>query len=426
MPGGYRIGPSTVTSGRALPTRVVLLLATAVFINYVDRGNLATASPLIKDELGLSNSEIGVLLSAFFWSYAPLQPIAGWLAQRFDVRHVLAGGLTVWAIATALTGLATSFATLFALRIMLGVGESVTYPCNSKLLAQRAPEHERGRANGLIAAGQALGPTFGTLGGGLAMASFGWRAAFIAFGLVSLVWLLPWFVVTRGGGVTAEVRQGTRPLPYLMILRKRALWGASLGQFCSTYAYYFVLTWLPLFLVKAHGFSVGEMAQIGAGIYAIHAASAALTGWASDRWIIAGSSPNRVRKTLLVAGLIGVAILMSACAGAGSTAVIVLLAATAALFGTQTPNLFAISQTLGGPRAAGQWMGVQNLIGNLSGVLAPLVTGFVVDRTGEFFWAFAIAAAVALIGSFAFGVLIPSIEPVIWPEPPTKQASATA
>lgn len=407
-----------------LPLRVVLLLAAAVFINYVDRGNLATASPLLKDELALSNSQIGVLLSAFFWSYAPLQPIAGWLAQRFDVRHVLAAGLTVWATATTLTGLAATFGTLLGLRIVLGIGESVAYPCICKLFAQRTPEHERGRANGLIAAGQALGPTFGTLVGGLVMARFGWRAAFVSFGLVSLVWLLPWILATRGGAATAGPGSGRRPMPYLIILKNRSLWGASIGQFCSTYAYYFVLSWLPIFLVKVHGFSVSEMAQIGAGVYAVHAASAAAMGWISDRWIISGASPNRVRKTLLVAGLIGVAILMMVCANAGSTLAIILLATTAALFGTQTPNLFAISQTLGGPRAAGQWMGVQNLIGNLSGVVAPVVTGFVVDRTGEFVWAFVIAAGVALLGSLAFGVWIPRIEPVVWPEYPTKSAPA--
>jgi len=399
-----------------LSIRVVLLLATAVFINYVDRGNLATASPLLKDELGLSNSEMGVLLSAFFWSYAPLQPVAGWLAQRFDVRHVLGAGLVVWATATVLTGLATTFTELLALRILLGVGESVAYPCNSKLLAQRAPEHERGRANGLVAAGQALGPTFGTLVGGLVMARFGWRSAFIAFGLISLIWLLPWVVVTRGGAATAGSGSTMRPLSYLTILKQRALWGSSLGSFCSFYAYYFVLAWLPLFLVKAHGFSVKEMAQIGAGVYAVHAASSAAVGWLSDRWIIAGASPNRVRKTLLVSGLVGVAVLMMACAQAGATLSIFLLASTAALFGTQTPNIFALSQTLGGPRAAGQWMGVQNMIGNLAGVVAPLLTGFVLDSTGEYFWAFAIAAGIALIGILAFGILIPKIEPVMWPE----------
>jgi MFS family permease len=171
---------SSVVEPQGVPLRIVLLLAVAVFINYVDRGNLATAGPLLKDELGLSNSQFGALGSAFFLSYAPLQLLAGWLAQRFDVRYVL----IIWASATALVGLVTSFAALLALRLLLGVGESVTYPCNSKLLAQRAPEHQRGRANGVIAGCQALGPTFGTLVGGLIMVSCGWRAAFVGVGFV--------------------------------------------------------------------------------------------------------------------------------------------------------------------------------------------------------------------------------------------------
>ena len=404
---------ASLAEPRGLPFRVVLLLAIAVFINYVDRGNLATAGPLLKDEFGLTNTQFGALGSAFFLAYAPLQLIAGWLAQRFDVRYVLAAGLLVWAIATALVGLATSFGMLIALRLLLGVGESVTYPSNSKLLAQRAPEHHRGRANGVISFFQALGPTFGTLVGGLIMVRFGWRAAFIALGLASLLWLLPWLIVTRGGAATFGGQHGA-PLPYLTLLKQRALWGSSLGQFCSTYSFYFVLTWLPLILVKAYGYSVTQMAQIGAGVYAVYAVSCALTGWASDRWIMSGASANRARKTLLVAGLIGVAILMMACAGAAPGTAVILLTATAALFGTQTPNIFAISQTLGGPRAAGQWMGFQNFVGNLAGVTAPYLTGCVVDYTGEYYWAFAIAAGVSLLGSLAFGVLIPRIEPVKW------------
>lgn len=396
-----------------VPVRIVALLAIAVFINYVDRGNLATAGPLLKDELHLSNAQFGVLGSAFFLSYAPLQLVAGWLAQRFDVRYVLAAGLVIWAIATSLVALATSFATLLALRLLLGVGESVTYPCNSKLLAQRAPEHQRGRANGVIAGCQALGPTFGTLVGGLVMASFGWRAAFMAFGLISLLWLLPWLLVTHGGTALAGAPQGA-PLPYLTLLQQRALWGASLGQFCSTYSFYFVLTWLPLILVKSYGYSVLEMTRIGAAVYALYALSSLLTGWASDRWILAGASANRVRKTLLVGGLIAIAILMMVCASAVSTAAVLLLAATAALFGTQTPNIFAISQTLGGPRGGGKWMGVQNFVGNLAGVVAPSVTGYVVDRSGGFYWAFVIAAGVTLLGCLAFGVLIPRIAPIAW------------
>jgi len=172
--------------------RIVVLLALAILINYVDRGNLAVAAPILTHELALTNSQFGVLLSAFFWTYAPAQILGGWLSDRFDTRVVLAGGLTLWSIATGLTGLAQGFTTLLLLRVLLGLGECVTFPSCVRLLAQHTPEHVRGSANGILAAGQALGPTLGTLLGGLLMARFGWRAVFIGSGVGSLLWLWPW------------------------------------------------------------------------------------------------------------------------------------------------------------------------------------------------------------------------------------------
>ena len=394
--------------------RVVLLLAAAVFINYFDRGTLSTASPLIQKELALSNSELGILFSAFFWTYAPLQPIAGWLAQRFDVRYVLGGGLAVWALATALTGLASSFAVLLALRVLLGIGESVAYPCNAKFLGQRVAAHERGRANGLIAVGQSLGPTCGTLIGGLVMAHYGWRPAFIVFGLLSLAWLIPWRAATRDG-ITAVTAAGANPLSYRLLLGERSLWGTSLGHFCGNYAYYFMLTWLPLYLVNAQGFRIDQMAVVTAAIYALQAISAPATGWICDRLILAGSSPNQVLKTAIIIGLVGVAASMALCAVAGHALTVALLLIAGVFFGVQSAPLGSITQTLGGPRAAGQWMGIQNLCANLAGVLAPLITGFIVHRSESFFWPFAIAAAVTLAGVLAYAVVIKRVEPIAWP-----------
>ncbi len=396
-----------------LSRRIVLLLAAAVFINYFDRGNLATASPMLKSELGLSNAQMGILFSAFFWSYAPLQPLAGWLAQRFDVRYVLGAGLAVWAMATALTGFAHSFTLLLALRVLLGIGESVSYPCNAKFLAQRAAVHERGRANGFIAVGQALGPTCGTLIGGLVMAQFGWRPAFIVFGVLSLAWLIPWHHATRDGA-TASSAAGKDAVPYGLLLRERSLWGTSLGHFCGNYAFYFMLTWLPLYLVKTQGFSLRQMAVIGAGVYAMGALSAPATGWICDRMILRGAAPNAVLKTAMNLGLCCVAASMALCAGAGAVLCVALLLTAGIFFGVQSAPLGAITQTLAGPRAAGKWMGVQNLCANMAGVLAPLITGQVVDRTGRFYFAFAIAAAVTLLGAAAYGFVIERVEPIHW------------
>src|SRR6185436_17886013 len=158
-----------------LPRGVIPVLGLAVILNYVDRANLATAAPLVQSELALSGAQIGLLLSSFFWVYAPAQVLAGWLVHRFDIRIVLAAGLTLWGLATAMTGAAVGFTSILVLRLILGLGESVMFPGYQLILARETTEQERGRANGFIGAGQGLGPMLGTLFGGLAMARFGWR-----------------------------------------------------------------------------------------------------------------------------------------------------------------------------------------------------------------------------------------------------------
>src|ERR1700687_3763263 len=170
---------------------VLVLLALSVFINYVDRGNLSIAAPMLKDELGISASQLGILLSALFWTYACLQPLAGWLVDRWNVNWVFAGGFFLWSAATAATGIVHTFSGLLILRLLLGIGESVAYPSYSKIIALNFSEERRGLANAVISAGLLLGPGFGMLFGGLLMARFGWRPFFIVLGLVSLLWLVP-------------------------------------------------------------------------------------------------------------------------------------------------------------------------------------------------------------------------------------------
>src|SRR5215471_4741584 len=132
---------------------IVFLLALAVFINYVDRGNLATAAPLIKSELKLSNTAIGLLLSGFFWTYTPGQLLAAWVAEKINAYRTLALGLAIWSLATTLSGFASGFVVFFLLRLILGLGESVAFPCSSKLFAEHLPTHRLGAANGLVGVG---------------------------------------------------------------------------------------------------------------------------------------------------------------------------------------------------------------------------------------------------------------------------------
>src|SRR5262249_39580014 len=170
----------------ALP---LLLLVVSVLINYVDRGNLSIAAPLLKGELGISASQLGILLSAFFWTYTVMQFVCGLFIDRFDVNRVLASGYLLWSLATAVTGVVNGFAMLLAMRLLLGIGESVAFPCYSKILARHVPEHSRGFANGAIVAGMKCGPVVGTLGAGILMAKYGWRPVFVGAGWLSLLWL---------------------------------------------------------------------------------------------------------------------------------------------------------------------------------------------------------------------------------------------
>jgi MFS family permease len=269
----------------------------------------------------------------------------------------------------------------------------------------------------MVGVGLALGPAFGTFAGGLLMARLGWRPVFILFGLVSILWLVPWFGLTRQASRHADEPKAAAAPSYLAVLRQRTAWGASLGHFAGNYAFYFVILWLPLYLVNARGFSVGQMAVIGGVIYVVYAISAQLTGFASDYWMRAGASATLVRKSFAVTSHLGGATSLLICTLGGPALSVAGLFLAAICFGFGTPTIFAIGQTLAGPRAAGKWIAVQNCIGNLAGVVAPAVTGFMVDRTGQFTPAFLIAGAVSLLGVLGWGVIIRRVEPVDWSEP---------
>jgi MFS transporter, ACS family, D-galactonate transporter len=393
--------------------RVLVLLGLSVFINYIDRANLSVAAPLLKSELGLSASQLGILLSAFFWTYSCMQIPVGWLVDRFQVKWVFAIGFFIWSASTAFTGVVHTFAALLAIRVVLGVGESVAYPAYSKILASHFVERQRGVANSVIGAGQTLGPALGILFGGALVARFGWRPFFIVLGVVSLLWLPPWLQWmprTPTCGVL-HMKQG----PALSeIVRKQSAWGSWIGHFCSNYFLYFLLTWLPFYLVSERHFSVDGMARVGGLTFLMGALSALLCGRLSDRWICAGATPTRVRKTFMVVGMICNGLFLAGCAVAPKGFLVALLLLAGASFGLINSNLNAITQTLAGPQAAGRWMGAQNFVANLAGAVAPALTGFLVDRTGQFYWPFLITSAITWVGALQWGLVVGPVEPIVW------------
>ena len=392
---------------------MIALLALSVLINYIDRGNLSIAASLLKDELGLSASQLGILLSSFFWAYSLFLPLSGWLVDRFEVKWVMALGFFLWSAATAATGGLHTFAALLAARLILGMGESVAYPCNGKFLAQYVPEVGRGFANALIAAGVGCGPALGTFFGGMLMAQYGWRPFFIALGILSMAWLIPWLAwMPRGGSNFSPVEEGSAGL--LKLLTERSMWGTCGGLFGANYVLYFEITWLPFYLVRERHLSLGTMAKIAGVGYLCYSAGALVFGWISDRWIAAGGTPTVVRKTFAGAGAGGAGLLLLGCALVGPRVAVILLLLAFAAGGMCGSNIWAITQTLAGPRMAGRWTGLQNFLGNLAGVIAPAVTGFVIDYTGHFLAAFVIMAIIGLLAALSYIFVIGPVKEIAW------------
>src|SRR3989454_11917168 len=188
----FNAAPELSPSHTSARWGIVVLLLLSVCINYIDRGSLSVAAPVIAKEFSLSDERLGYLLSAFFWSYTVFQLVVGWLGDRRDVKWVYAGGFLVWSLAMASTGLATSFAGLLAARLWLGIGESVFLPSVSKIVVGLFPPERRGLPNALVDVGTKVGPALSIYLGGMLLQDYGWRILFIGAGLGSLLWLIPW------------------------------------------------------------------------------------------------------------------------------------------------------------------------------------------------------------------------------------------
>ena len=363
----------------------------------------------------LKPHELGFLLSGFFWTYSIFLVISGWLIERYNVVVVLTAGFVIWSATTMLTGFANGFLSLFVLRLVLGISESVAYPSYSKILAASFSERHRGMANGLIDVGCRLGPAAGLVGGGLILDRFGWRPVFLWIGLAGLAWLIPWCILAPKIRISSQAHARYGGPSFAEILKKREAWGTVIGLFCGNYAWYFMLTWLPQYLLTERGYSTRLMALTGWLPFCATAVGAAFSGWLSDRFIARGGDPTRVRKTFAVGGLAGSAVLLlPAAVAADQVLAMSLLVAAGFIYGLFSSHIWAITQTLAGVGAAAKWTGIQNGAGNLAGIVAPVATGFIVERTGEFYLAFVWVCAILLAGAVGYLLMVRKVEPVAW------------
>lgn len=400
--------------------RLLALLVAAVFVNYIDRSNLSVSATEIKKEFSLSGEQLGLASSWFFGSYALCQLVVGWLLQRYSVKMVLGVGFVLWSAATAATGFVGGFTALLVTRVILGIGESVAYPAFSKIIASDYAETQRGTANALIDAGSKIGPALGTLFGGLIVAAYGWRSLFLILGFGAMIWVPFWVMwAPRGSklqhtpdaaGAVAPVRIPTM----LELLSMRPVWGSFLGLFAINYAWYFMITWFPYYLENVRHFSKERMATYGAIPFVMIAIAATGAGFLSDRLISKGNSATRVRKTFIITGLLASVLLLPAFMAESDAVSMGLFWLASFAFGLTTANHWAVTQSIAGPAVAGKWTGMQNCFGNLAGVVAPWLTGKIVDVTGSFYLAFVGVVAMVIMGALSYAFLIGRIEPIDW------------
>ncbi len=395
-------------------TPALLLLVICAVINYVDRGNLSIAAPLLKDQLRISASQLGILLSAFFWTYTAMQFVCGWLVESFDVNWIIAAGSLLWSLATATTGLVRGFLMLLAMRLLLGIGESVMMPACSKIFGFHLPEHHRGFANGLLQAGWCFGPAVGTLGSGLLIARYGWRPVFIGVGISSLVWLPAW--IRWMPRVPEGASSLLQPPGFTEILRRRSFLGVCAGHFSVNYLAYFMLTLLPFYLVHERQLSLDSMVKIASAYYGIEALSSVTSGWLADLFIRKGYTPTLVRKAAMVTGQTIAGTALVGCVLASSQWYLLWLVPLGLGSGAARAGPLTFAQSLAGPHATGKWTGLQNGFANLAGVVAPALSGFLIDRTGKFVMPFVITALLLGAGSFSWVFWVDRVEPITWKE----------
>jgi MFS transporter, ACS family, D-galactonate transporter len=411
--------------------RIGVLLSMGVLVNYIDRINLSVATTQIRQEFALDEFQLGLLLSGFFWSYALVQLPVGLLLDRFGVALVGRVSSMLWSVASLLVAFATNFWEILLARVILGIAEAPCFPANAKATGYWFPRAERGVATAIFDAAAKFSNVIGVPLIALIAVNFGWRWGFGFSALLSALYGVAFFVVYRDpsadrkltpaesalllkGGATSEGRSEQPEFKLLgRLLRSRKVWGLTIGFSAYGYCFYFLLTWLPSYLVSVMHRTILTSAGYAAIPWlAATVADLAVGGWLVDALIRRGYRETRVRKTVLVAGMtaglavFGAVVTQSPIWSLVWISVALAGLAAAAPVGWSLPALIAPK---GGVASLGS---IMNFFNNLIGGLAPVLTGIVVWKTGSFRFAFLVAGLFLIVGVAAYAFLMGEISPL--------------
>ncbi|NMH96882.1 MFS transporter [Pseudonocardia acidicola] len=399
----------------AVATFVLIITAIA----YIDRVNLSIAAPVLTKEFHTNAAVMGLLLSSFTWTYTLLNLPAGMLVDRVRIRVLYSVALLVWAVSSFLTTFAHSVAAMFGPRLLLGVGEAPFAPAAIRTLSDWLPRSERGLGSSMFISGVALGSAVGPPVLAFLVSSHGWRSTFVASGVLSLLAAIFWYAWYRhpleDQRLTAQERElilaGQEPeqqksrAPWSAIVKHRDIWAITSGYFCLLYLLYTFITWLPSYLVQDRHLSV-----LGSGFatsipWICAFVAGLLGGRISDAALRRGVSSLNARKIVLVGGMVAaLAILGTAFSSSAAAAVAFLSVSTSGIIVANGAVWAATQDVMRSLGLAGSATGFVNALGNVGGILGPIVTGALAYATNSFVVPLAVAGGLALIGALAWGV----------------------
>ncbi|ABB11471.1 MFS transporter [Burkholderia lata] len=419
---------------------MILMCFLANVINFIDRANLAIAAPSIRADLGLDAVGMGLVLSAFFWTYAFLQLPAGWFIDKVGVRVSLALAVGWWSVFTVATGAARGLTQLVGVRLMLGVGEAAAIPSFAKVAFNWFPRSERGLASSIFDSGSRVGSALSLPLVAWLISIVGWRGSFVITGGIGLVWALAWWFIyrdperyraiapdavdallaQRGAPTVAAATDGPK-VSWLDLFRYRTVWGMMIGLFCLNFAIYFFITWFPSYLLQSRGFSLASLGTWGMLPALLAIPGGWLGGYVSDSLFRRGWSATAARKTCLVLGmLLSSSIALSAfvenvwaCLG-----LFALAYASLSFAGANVWTL--VGEVAPTPAHVASLGGIQNFAGNLAGIFITTFTGVMLSITkGSFVVPLAVAGALCIVGALSYLFIVGKVEPL----PPLRDTS---
>jgi sugar phosphate permease len=390
---------------RILRAAILTLLVLGGIVNFLDRSALSIANTTMRSELGFSATQIGFLLSAFSLSYGLAQIPAGWLLDRFGARIVLSAGMMLWSLAQMATGAASSMAALLGTRIGLGAGEAPFFPGGVKVICDRYEVRERGLPMGILNASTTLGQAFAPPLLTLMLLRYGWRSMFVVIGVLGVAVALAWYPVYRDH--TPAMECSTPSVNWRGLFRQRTVWGMMLGFSGVNYTAWLYLAWLPGYLQAAHHLSLAQTGWLAAIPFLMGATGMLVNGMMVDRLVRSGSDPLRIRKLLIVAGMIcSAGCTLFVTHAATSTDAVVSIGLALFFIHFAGTSAWGMVQAATPAHLVASMSAIQNFCSFLFASAAPVLTGWFLDRTHSFAIALTICSCVTFLGALAYLTLV--------------------